>query len=64
MYKTIMALSSNSIIRKIAPLTVKIAEDLAEDIKTFQAYIPVIAVFSNKGLKQRHFGQISKVMKY
>lgn len=55
MYKNIVGLSNNHIIKKLAPLTVKIAEDLADDIKGFQKYIPVIAVFSNPGLKQRHF---------
>jgi len=55
MFKNVMALSNNSIIKKIAPLTIKIAEDLADDIKNFQKYIPVIAVFSNPGLKSRHF---------
>jgi len=64
MYKNLNQLTHNNIIKKIAPLTIKIAEDLADDIKSFQKYIPVIAVFSNPGLKQRHFNQISKVINY
>lgn len=55
MYKNIVGLSMNAGIRKIAPLTIKIAEDLADDIKQFQKNVPVIAVFSNPGLKLRHF---------
>ena len=64
MYKTLVQLSNNQTIKKIAPLTIKIADDLADDIKNFQKYIPVIAVFSNPGLKQRHFYQITKAIKY
>ena len=59
MFKTLVQLSNNQIIKKIAPLSIKIADDLADDIKSFQKYIPVIAVFSNPGLKQRHFHQIT-----
>lgn len=62
MFKNLNQLTHNPIIKKIAPLTIKIAEDLADDIKNFQKYIPVIAVFSNPGLKQRHFNQITKVI--
>lgn len=64
MFKNILTLSSNKTIIKIAPLSIKIAEDLADDIKTFQKYIPVIAVFSNPGLKTRHFQQISKAIHF
>jgi hypothetical protein len=64
MYKNIIGLSNNQTIRKLAPLTIKIAEDLGDDIKKFQKYIPVIAVFSNPGLKTRHFLQISKAIHY
>jgi hypothetical protein len=64
MYKDIMLLSNNQVIRKIAPHSIKIAEDLADDIKTFQKNIPVIAVFSNPGLKFRHFQQISNTIHY
>lgn len=64
MFKNIIALSNNQIIRKLAPLSIKIAEDLADDIKNFQKYIPVIAVFSNPGLKPRHFHQISRAIHY
>ena len=55
MFKNLNLLSQSQTIKKIAPLTIKIAEDLADDIKSFQRYIPVIAVFSNPGLKHRHF---------
>lgn len=55
MYKSLMGLINSQIIRKFAPLTIKIAEDLSDDVKNFQKYIPVIAVFSNPGLKPRHF---------
>jgi hypothetical protein len=55
MYKNLVQLSNNAIVKKIAPLSIKMAEDLADDIKSFQKYIPVIAVFSNPGLKGRHF---------
>lgn len=64
MYKNIIGLSNNPIIRKLAPLSIKIAEDLGDDIKSFQKYIPVIAVFANPGLKPRHFQQISKAIHY
>ena len=64
MYKNLMGLINSPIIRKFAPLTIKIAEDLSDDIKNFQKYIPVIAVFSNPGLKARHFKEISKAIKY
>jgi len=64
MFKTLVQLSNNQIIKRIAPLSIKIADDLADDIKNFQKYIPVIAVFSNPGLKQRHFYQITKTIKY
>jgi dynein heavy chain, axonemal len=64
MYKNVVLLSNNPIIKKFAPLTIKIADDLADDIKNFQRYIPVIAVFSNPGLKRRHFDQIGTVLKY
>jgi dynein heavy chain, axonemal len=64
MYKTLMGLINNPIIKKFAPLTIKIAEDLSDDIKNFQRFIPVIAVFSNPGLKSRHFEEISKVLNY
>lgn len=64
MYKNIVLLSNNPVIKKIAPLSIKIAEDLAEDIKNFQKYIPVIAVFSNPGLKSRHFQQITTALNY
>ena len=64
MYKNIIALSNNHIIKRLAPLTIKIAEDLGDDIKNFQQYIPVIAVFSNPGLKPRHFLKISKAIHY
>lgn len=64
MYKNVVQLSNSHIIKKLAPLTIKIAEDLADDIRNFQKYIPVIAVFSNPGLKQRHFNQITEVLKY
>ncbi len=64
MYKNIISLSNNAIIRKLAPLSIKIAEDLGDDIKNFQKYIPVIAVFANPGLKPRHFHQISKAIHY
>ena len=47
MYKTLVAITNNNIIKKLAPLSIKIAEDLSDDIKTFQNYIPIIAVFSN-----------------
>ena len=57
-------LINNPTIRRIAPLSIKIAEDLAEDIFNFQKYIPVIAVFSNPGLKKRHFNDISKILNY
>lgn len=60
MLKNAIALSSNVIIRKIAPNTIKIADDLVEDIKQFQHNCPLIAVFSNPGLKARHLEQISK----
>ena len=64
MYKTLIQLSNNPVVKKFAPLTIKIAEDLADDIKNFQKYIPVIAVFSNPGLKKRHFEDITKVLGY
>ena len=64
MLKSIMSLSTNSLITKLAPLSSKIAQDLADDIKKFQKNIPIIAVFANPGLKQRHFEEISKVMQY
>ena len=64
MFKNIVALSTNTIIKKIAPSTIKIAEDLSDDIKSFQNYIPIIAVFANPGLKQRHFNEISKAIHY
>jgi hypothetical protein len=64
MYKTLIQFSNNPTIKKIAPLSIKIADDLADDIKHFQKYIPVIAVFSNPGLKPRHFHQISEAIKY
>lgn len=64
MFKNINLLGNNPFIRKLAPLTVKIAEDLADDIRNFQKYIPVIAVFSNPGLKTRHFAAISKTIHY
>jgi dynein heavy chain, axonemal len=64
MYKSIVLLSNSPTIKKLAPLSIKIAEDLADDIRNFQKYIPVIAVFSNPGLKQRHFNQITEVLKY
>lgn len=64
MYKTLVAITNNNIIKKLAPLSIKIAEDLCDDIKTFQNYIPIIAVFSNPGLKQRHFNDISKAIGY
>ena len=64
MYKTLVALTNNNVIKKLAPLSIKIAEDLSDDIKTFQNYIPIISVFANPGLKQRHFNEISKVIHY
>lgn len=64
MYKSAVQLSNNPIISKIAPLSIKVAEELIEEISEFQKNIPVIAVFSNPGLKQRHFHQISQLINY
>ena len=64
MYKNAVQLSNNQIISKIAPLSIKVAEELITEIGDFQKNIPIIAVFSNPGLKQRHFTQISELINY
>lgn len=55
MLKQSVQLSNNQIMGKMAPLTIKMVQELSEEIKDFQKNIPIIAVFSNPGLKQRHF---------
>lgn len=64
MYKNAFQLSGNKTIAKIAPNSIKVAEELLEEISEFQKNIPIIAVFSNPGLKQRHFNEIIQLIKY
>ena len=40
------------------------AEELIDELKNFQKNIPIISVFSNPGLKERHFNEISSLIKY
>lgn len=64
MLKQSVQLSNNQIMGKMAPLTIKMVQELSEEIKDFQKNIPIIAVFSNPGLKQRHFVEISELIGY
>jgi hypothetical protein len=51
MLKTSIQLSNNPIIKNYAPFSLKMVENLTEEIKKFQTNIPLFAVFSNLGLK-------------
>lgn len=64
MLKQAAMLSKNSIINKLAPLSVKISDDLIIDLSDFQRNIPIISIFSNPGLKERHFSEIAQVINY
>jgi dynein heavy chain len=37
----------------------KLAENVLNNLKEFQKHIPLIRVFSNRGLKERHWDEIS-----
>lgn len=62
MYKSAMQLANNPVIRRLAPETPRVADSLSEEVKKFQRNIPLISVFSNPGLKERHFQEISKII--
>ena len=64
MYRQAIQLTNNPIINKIFPATLKVLDELTTEIKEFQKNIPIIAVFSNPGLKQRHFTEISAMINY
>ena len=42
----------------------KLANDLVESLKNFQVHMPLVKVFSNTGLKDRHWEEISALVGY
>lgn len=44
------------------PNSTKVATECFNDLSEFQKNIPIIAVFSNPGLKERHLNEISKLL--
>lgn len=39
----------------------KLVDNIINDLKTFDKYIPLTRVFSNKGLKERHWEKITQI---
>jgi hypothetical protein len=55
---------NHQMLKNFAPLSLKMAENVSEEIKKFQANIPLIAAFSNPGLKDRHLKKIADTIQF
>jgi hypothetical protein len=55
---------NNQMLKTFAPLSLKMAENVSDEIKKFQGSIPLIAVFSNAGLKDRHLKKIADTIQF